>query len=153
MFQLAKLRPRLGKTFIDRLTTETILKIGNNTYSRDDLVRECRCGNFAAARRLNKVLEDIGITEVADLAHLAPEDLARVKGVGETTVYVLLCLQDHAKVKLLEWGMTWNTYAKHAREKPKPEKKTRNKRASKRQPRSTLAAKTAAFNNASLPLA
>ena len=150
MFQLAKLRPRLGKTFIDRLTTETILKIGNNTYSRDDLVRECRCGNFAAARRLNKVLEDIGITEVADLAHLAPEDLARVKGVGETTVYVLLCLQDHAKVKMLEWGMTWSTYAKHAREtKPAEKKKRNNRRASKRPSRRTLAAKTAAFNAAS----
>ena len=38
MLQLAKLRPRLGKTFIDRLTNDVILAIGNTKLTRSDLV-------------------------------------------------------------------------------------------------------------------
>lgn len=128
MITLNKLRPRLGKTFIDRLTGDVVLSIGSQTYSRDGLVRELKVGNFAAARRLGKVLEELEITRVEDLASLAPEDLARVRGVGETTVYVLLCLQDALRQKPLEWDTTWSTYAHHIRE---PKKKKPSKRQQK----------------------
>jgi hypothetical protein len=137
--KLDTLRPRLGKTFLDRLTSDVVLTVGTKTYSRDALVRELKVGNFAAARKLGKALDDLGITNPADLAHLAPEDLARIRGVGETTVYVLLCLQDNLKQGLLAFDHTWATYAKHARKPQQAKHESARKRMIRRRVERALA--------------
>ena len=148
MLQLAKLKPRLGKTFIDRLTSDIILKVGNSQYSRDDLVRECKVGNFGAARRLGRVLEDLGIESANDLARLSPEDLAAVKGVGETTVFVLLCVQDHMRITPLEFETTWTTQRRHAKLAKKDPKRTARsrKRSAPKPSRRSIREQTERFN-------
>ncbi len=147
MLQLAKLRPRLGKTFIDRLTSDVILAIGNHKFTRSDLVRECHVGHFGAARHLGNVLRDeLGITKPEQLASLAPEDLASMEGVGETTVYVLLCLQDHMKVKPMEFATTWRTQVKHARDAKEKKPKKSRKRTTPKVSRATIRKQTELFN-------
>ena len=149
MLQLSKLRPRLGKTFIDRLTSDVILAIGNHKFTRSDLVRECHVGHFGAARHLGNVLrDDLSITRPEQLASLAPEDLAAIRGVGETTVYVLLCIQDFLKMKPMEFETTWRTQVNHA-QKPKKRKTTNGdtrKRTTKRPSRRSIREQTEVFN-------
>ena len=146
MLKASSLRPRLGKRFIDRLTEDIVLSLGTAKFSRDALVREVHVGNFWAATRLGHALEDLGITTPAQLAALAPEDLAVVPGVGETTVYVLLCLQDHLRVTPMEFPTTWRTQVKHARDaKAKKPKKSR-KRTTPRVSRAAIRKQTELFN-------
>lgn len=146
MLKASSLRPRLGKTFIDRLTQDVILTVGSSTYSRDDLVREIHVGNFWAATRLGNVLKDLGITTPNQLAALAPEDLAAIEGVGETTVYVLLCLQDHLKVTPMEFETTWRTQVKHARDVKEKKPKKSRKRTTPKVSRAALRKQTTLFN-------
>ena len=150
MLQLAKLKPRLGKTFIDRLTTDVILAIGSTKLTRSDLVRECHVGHFGAARHLGNVLrDDLGLTKAEQLASVAPEDLAAIRGVGETTVYVLLCIQDYLKMKPMEFETTWRTQVRHA-QKPKKQKKTNGdtrKRTTPKPSRRAIREQTELFNN------
>jgi predicted flap endonuclease-1-like 5' DNA nuclease len=146
MLKASSLRPRLGKTFIDRLTQDVVLSVGSSTYSRDDLVREVHVGNFWAAKRLGHALKELGITTPAQLASLAPEDLARMEGVGETTVYVLLCLQDHMHVKPMEFETTWRTQVKHARDAKEKKPKKSRKRTTPKPSRKAIRKQTELFN-------
>lgn len=108
---------KLGSTFVKRLIGETILSIGDETFSRDRLVIDAKCGNFAAARRLMTALGKVRVRTVAELKTLNPRDLARQPGVGETTIYVLLCVQDALGLKSADWPNTWRTYAGNERER------------------------------------
>jgi hypothetical protein len=113
--QVGKLRDQLGRSFMRRLVEDPLVVVGGEVFSRDRLVREAGCGNFAAAKRLARELEALEIHTLSDLRHLNIEDLARQKGVGETTVYVLMCLQDRLLDRIPEWDGTWRTVVKHNR--------------------------------------
>jgi hypothetical protein len=107
-------RKQLGSSFVKRLVGETIITIGNQSWSRDRLVRYAKCGNFAAAKRLQHALEAAKVETTKELQTLDPLVLAQQKGVGETTIYVLLCVQAELHQQQLSWGnVTWRTWRDH----------------------------------------
>lgn len=107
---LKSITPQLGKTFIDRLVNTPLVTINGTTWTRDRLVRAAACGNFAAAKRLEHALVQLGVDSSAQLNGALIEELAKVKGVGETTIYVLLCIQEATGESVSKWPQTWRTY-------------------------------------------
>src|SRR5947208_546499 len=108
------LKESLGSSFLKRLTGETILQVGSQNWTRDRLVREAGCGNFAAARKLHRALAEL--PEGTKLNGHLIESLAEQHGVGETTIYVLLCVQEATGQHSKLWPQTWRTFVKHQRE-------------------------------------
>jgi hypothetical protein len=93
----------LGKTFVDR-QNEVVLKIGKDEWSRQELVEVLKCGNFAAAARLTKTLQDDRVNSVVDACrHLSLQDLLEREGVGETTAYVFMCAVDAVGKDPVRW--------------------------------------------------
>lgn len=121
------LGPALGKSFVRRLTEDPVLTIGDRSWTRDLLVREAVCGNFAAARRLQWALAKLGITDLAQMNGATIEQLASVSGVGETTIYVLLCVQDALNLTQSTWPNTWRTYLNNAKDAAKAAKRAKGK--------------------------
>jgi len=66
------------------------------------------CGNFAAAKRLQKVLKRLKITKTRELFKTDPLSLYRAKGVGDATVYVAMCILHAGGFDVLEWW-GWKT--------------------------------------------
>ncbi len=118
---------RAGKGFVDRLD-EVILRVGEYTFSRREMIELLHCGNFAAGARLNWALKEFsGHYTVSDLAkHVKVYDLMRMKHIGVTTVYVFMCVIEYAKLSPLHWlgsettiATTYNNSKKKARKKRK----------------------------------
>jgi hypothetical protein len=84
----------LGTTFVKNSLDEVIFKCGRTEYSKLDMVDSLGCGNFAAAKKLSKALERIGVQSITQLVRLGPLPLARMKGVGPATLYVAMCILD-----------------------------------------------------------
>jgi len=83
----------LGNTFV-RHYDEPVLTIGNIGLSRYDLAHGLDCAATAkAAGILSSALSQLGVKSVRDALSINPIDLASVKGVGVTAVYVFLCWQ------------------------------------------------------------
>lgn len=99
-------RPRieriLGKTFADKLD-ETVFNVGAMKYSRRQMVDELGCANFIAAIRLQKALRRLGISTPAQLNKLDPFSLARVRGIGESSLFVAMCILDHNQYNVIDW--------------------------------------------------
>jgi hypothetical protein len=104
---------RLGSSFVERLLDRPHVTICGVSYSKNDLVTKIKIGNFAAAKRLEAAVSQ---QQAQKLTEISPLDLAKIEGVGETTIFVLLMMQDAAKVKPLEFeDVTWRTFVHHAR--------------------------------------
>lgn len=98
-----KWEEKVGKSFLNHLD-ETILEIGKDQISRRDLVEKMRCGNFAAAVRLHHALQDFEPRSVRDIARrVCVADLFAIKGVGEATIYVWMCVLEHSSVNPTSW--------------------------------------------------
>jgi transcriptional regulator of aromatic amino acid metabolism len=84
----------LGKTFLDH-QREVVLRIGNDAWTRDEMVSQLKCANINAARLLTRAAEKLQVESVKQMAaRISLEDLFAVKQVGITTVYVWLCVLD-----------------------------------------------------------
>lgn len=96
----------ISKGFADRLE-ETIFSVGKTEYSRRMMVEELGCANFIAAAKLTKVLRRLKITTVKSIWDMNPVDLARSKGIGEASIFVVMCLLDAHKFDVEKWW-GWN---------------------------------------------
>jgi hypothetical protein len=102
--------PILGTTFVKK-QHETVLTIGDQHFDKFTLTQKLHCsGSYQAARLLSKALADLGVTNAKDAAKLKVESLAKLKGVGVTTLYLFLCYQE-ASASNVGGGAKW--YGKH----------------------------------------
>lgn len=97
-----KIESVLGKTFADSLD-EIVIKSGFLVFTKRQLIEDLGCGNFAAAKRLNKVLHKLKIGTAKELRYTDPFSLLRTTGVGLTTMYVAMCILDFAGVDVQKW--------------------------------------------------
>lgn len=93
----------LGVPFISHLVDDVVLRIGDVAYSRHAMVNQLGCGNFAAAGRLARLCKRLGVKSMAQLHKVPPEDLAAVKGIGVTCLYVAMCALDAAGYSVQKW--------------------------------------------------
>ena len=109
----------IGKGFADKLD-EIVFDIGSLQYSRRQMVEELGCANFIAAARLQKVLRRLGIKNGKQLYNLDPLSLARAKGIGETALFVAMCILDSGNLDVVEWWQyngnrtKFSTFKSHA---------------------------------------
>ena len=96
----------LSRSFADKLD-EIIFSVGNTEYSRRKMVEELGCANFIAAAKLTKVLRRLKISSVKGIWDVDPVDLARAKGIGEASIFVVMCLLDAHKFDVEKWW-GWN---------------------------------------------
>lgn len=93
----------IGKSFADKLD-EIIINVSPKLrFTRRQIVDDLGCANFVAAIRLEKALRKLGIETPAQLFRTDPFSLVRVKGIGETSVFVAMCILDFAQYNVEEW--------------------------------------------------
>lgn len=102
MIQRDKVETVIGKGFADKLDEE-IFKVGEWFYTRREMVEDLGCANFIAAVRLAKVLKRLNIKTAAQLHRIDPLSLARAKGIGETAIFVAMCILDASGYDVLKW--------------------------------------------------
>lgn len=96
----------VSKGFADKLD-EAVFIVGATEYSRRMMVEKLGCANFIAAAKLTKVLRRLKVDSIKALWDMNPVDLARAKGIGEASIFVVMCLLDaHGKDVKKWWG--WN---------------------------------------------
>lgn len=104
---------RIGTTATKRLFDVTHVTIGGTAYSKNDLVTKLKTGNFAAAKNLERAMDEMGVKSIGNVD---PEALAQIRGVGEMTIFVFLCAQEAERVQLLNLDdTTWRTYVANHR--------------------------------------
>ena len=92
----------IGKGFADKLD-ETIFYLGELQVTRRRMVEELGCANFMAAARLGKVLKKLDINTIAKLHRTNPYDIARVRSIGEASMFVAMCILDAGKYDVEKW--------------------------------------------------
>lgn len=92
----------LSKNFLAKLE-EYIIDSGKLQFSRQEMIEELGCANFLAAHKLNKILRKLGIKSYAQLHQTDPHSLARIKGVGETVMYLVMCILDYNGYDVEVW--------------------------------------------------
>jgi hypothetical protein len=108
MIERTKIEKIIGKTFADKLD-ELVIDCGSIQVSKRMMVDEVGCANFIAASRLSKVLRRLGINTIIQLYKLDPASLARTRGIGESSIFVAMCLLDAYEYDILDW---WKTDSK-----------------------------------------
>lgn len=93
----------IGKTFADKLDEVVFAVSDTLTFSRRDMIEVLKCGNFNAATRLEKALKKLGIKTPAQLYKLDPFSLVRIRSIGETSLYVAMCILDSAGYDVVKW--------------------------------------------------
>lgn len=129
----------LGKTFRAKLD-EQILVIGKDTWTRQEIVDKLHCGNFVAAANLTKVAHKLQVESLAQLvSRFTLNDLFQERGVGVTTVWVLLCAQEDQQKDPLKWvdqdaddHVTLGTEKHRARKQQEEARKQKRARSSPR---------------------
>lgn len=107
MITRTKVEKIIGKGFADKLD-EVLIDAGNKLYyTRRQMVEELGCANFVAAAKLNKILKRLKIESPAQLNNMDPYSLARVKGIGESCLFVALCILEAANYDVEKWW-GWN---------------------------------------------
>lgn len=112
MLNYTTIHATLGKGFADK-TDEIVFAIGDMEFSRREFIDTIGNANFIAASRLTKVLKRLKINTITKLHKIDPYSLYRVKGIGDTAVYVAMCvLASHGADVIKWWGP--ETVEKHA---------------------------------------
>lgn len=93
----------LGSSFVTALNGKVIFKDGKHTYSKHQLVRAFQTGNYRAAGLLMHAMKTCGYTKVEQLFDVPPEDLAGIKNVGVTTLFVLICIGEARGIDVEKW--------------------------------------------------
>jgi hypothetical protein len=121
----------LGKSFVDR-QHEIVLRIGDDQWSREGLVTDLKCGNFAAAARLTKTLERDRVNSVQDaVRRISLHDLLEREGVGETTAYVFMCAIDAIGKNPLTWCGQGHSKAQPLRTLPTEKRRALSNKAAR----------------------
>lgn len=81
----------LGANFTNR-QAEIVLRIGGKQWTRTQLVQQIGIGNMSAAARLTTVLRKSGVNSIDKLYTIDPRELALVRGLGETVIFVAMAV-------------------------------------------------------------
>jgi len=119
----------IGKGFADKLD-EFIFEVSQDlSYSRREMVDELGCANFIAAARLAKVLRKLKIYTPGQLHRLDPFSLARSKGIGESALFVAMCILEAKGYDVEKWWgwkgtnvVKFSTFKSHAMAKARRHK-------------------------------
>lgn len=120
MLPRTKVEKIIGKSFADRLDEEMFAVSPKWTYSRREMVEVIGCANFIAAAKLSKILRKLGITTAQKLFDVDPVSLARVKGIGESSMFVALCVLEVSGHDVEKWwgykgnNTKFSTFKHHA---------------------------------------
>ena len=106
----------LSKSFADTLDEAFVTLLGVS-MSRRDVVDSLRLANMIAVRRLEKTLVRIKVSTPQQLAATDPLSLYRLKGVGETQVFVAMSLLDHHGYDPVSWWDAFDSKPKRRRAK------------------------------------
>lgn len=93
----------LGHTFVTRQRT-IALQIGSQQWTRWELANVFGLPHFRAAGALTTYLRREGIKTLEQLYALDPDELAAVKGVGETAAYVAASVLQVEKFDAKRWA-------------------------------------------------
>jgi hypothetical protein len=95
----------LGHSFIERMTGRrfAVLTIGNEAYTRHQLVTQIGTGNFRAARILSDTCRKLELNSVKDLYNFSPYELSAEQGLGITTIFVLMSLFEAKGLDPYRW--------------------------------------------------
>lgn len=103
MLKRSTVEKTIGKSFADKLD-EVVLDAGPNlSFSRRQMVDELGCANFIAAVRLAKVLRRLDIRTALQLSRTDPFSLARARGIGETALFVAMCILEAHGFNVEKW--------------------------------------------------
>lgn len=94
---------RFSASFRSWYRDDVILSIGSTAITRERLVRDYQCSNFRAAALLAAALDALKVRSIGGLMRVTPDDLLRLEGVGERTIFVATCLIDRAGGDVLAW--------------------------------------------------
>lgn len=100
MLERKTVETTIGKGFADRLDEPIMKYLG---VTRRAMVEDLGCANFIAAARLDKVLRRLEIDSPAKLFKTNPMDLARVRGIGESAIFVAMCILDAGQYNVADW--------------------------------------------------
>lgn len=96
----------LGKPFADQMH-QIVLEIGEDVWTRQELVEHLRCGHFRAAQILSVAVREFQPKNLRELMQrINIYDLFALKGVGVTTAYVWLCALDARGSDPVRWLQT-----------------------------------------------
>lgn len=108
----------LGRPFIQRMD-EVVFNLGATRITRQQLADIANpFPSVRCVRRLEEICKQRGLTNLNALYEFGPTALATVEGAGETTLWVAMCLLDHAGLSVVGWfdwrrqdeTVTWRTY-------------------------------------------
>jgi len=115
-----KVEKIIGKGFADKLDTEVFLVSESFSFTRREMVDDLGCANFIAAAKLAKVLRRLQIFNIRQLYNIDPLSLARSKGIGETALFVAMCILDTNDYDVEKWWkykdntVKFSTFKHHA---------------------------------------
>jgi len=98
---------RLSLGFTAHLIEDVAFEVGGDQFSRQDMIDDLGCANFIAASNLSRLLFRLKVVSALQLFELGPLSLARVRGIGESAMWVATCYLDSKGYNVeLWWG--WN---------------------------------------------
>lgn len=103
MIERKQVEQVIGKGFADKLDAPIFNMSNGWQYTRRQMVEDLGCANFIAAAKLSKVLGRLKIHSPAQLFRLDPASLARTSGIGESCLFVAMCILDAAQYNVMEW--------------------------------------------------
>ena len=98
-----KVETVIGKGFASKLDTDIFYVTYSFKYTRRKMVEELGCANFIAAARLAKVLRRLHVYSAAQLHRTDPFSLARTRGIGESCIFVAMCILDSRGYDVVKW--------------------------------------------------
>ena len=94
---------RIGKKYVDRLP-ETIIQVGSDQFTREELVVKAKSGNFYAAANLDSAINCFHPKSVREVARRVDQFMLRkYKGVGDTAIFVWCRIQKAKGVDVDAW--------------------------------------------------
>lgn len=127
MIARTKVEKIIGKGFADKLD-ELIVESGKLVYTRRQMVEQLGCANFVAAAKLSKILRRLDISTPAQLNNMDPFSLARVKGIGESCLFVALCILEANEYDVEDWWQYKDNNVKFSSFKHNATKRARSKK-------------------------
>lgn len=103
MIDLTTVEKTIGKTFADKLDEIAFNPSQDLTFTKREMITKLGCANFLAAYRLEKVLKRLKIFTAGKLFRTDPMSLARARGIGETAIYVAMCILAYKEYDVSEW--------------------------------------------------
>lgn len=118
----------IGKGFADKLDEPIFYVNVEWVYTRRQMVEEINCANFIAAARLAKALKKLGIASPAKLYKVDPVSLARIKGIGESSIFVAMCILYANRYDIVGWWQYKGNMNKFSSFKANAMKRTRKQK-------------------------